>query len=517
MARKKKGLAPGHIILIVLAVVGFGYLAFTQMNKDKLVVGVLDFPAYVAGPYFNGGYAANTDGVVSRFQEQYGMEVEFKVMSDPAVSSEALTSGEIDIVWGTIDSYPTEAYGMQQYGVKAFMPISWSRGADNIIGGKEINTFNDLRGKKIAYTPKYPSHTLLLHALHAAGLSEKDIELVETDGPEQAAQAFIDGKVAAAVTVAPYHKRAINDEQGVEGAHVLTSTKEATHIIVDAFYATESRIAAKRKLFVKFMEGWYTAVAEIQASDDNRYKAEELMSTATGMEQEFCTTKGVRLFTAGDALRFMGAGGSSEKGEVTGRSMYVDMTKTYIKYTDLGKKDVPTWNKMSDKSLVNELKNSPWYKENKKHQEPEKQKEYKAFKSQSAALEFASTAKTVSTRDFSINFPSGSSLLSAADELEIKNKFISEAISFPGLSIIVEGNTDSQGGNILNQRVSEKRAKSVYTYLVEQGVQAGRIVYIGNGDTKPVGNNATPAGRAQNRRTSIKLVRSGDFEEEELL
>jgi outer membrane protein OmpA-like peptidoglycan-associated protein len=80
--------------------------------------------------------------------------------------------------------------------------------------------------------------------------------------------------------------------------------------------------------------------------------------------------------------------------------------------------------------------------------------------------------------------------------------------AYPGLKVQVEGYTDSVGGDDYNQKLSENRANAVRDFLVAQGVQPDNITAAGYGKTKPVADNATSAGRAQNRR--VNLVVSGD-------
>ena len=78
----------------------------------------------------------------------------------------------------------------------------------------------------------------------------------------------------------------------------------------------------------------------------------------------------------------------------------------------------------------------------------------------------------------------------------------------PGLSLDVEGHTDSVGGDEYNQKLSEQRGESVRDYLVQQGMSAGSVTTRGFGKTQPVASNDTTAGRQQNRR--VELVISGD-------
>lgn len=77
---------------------------------------------------------------------------------------------------------------------------------------------------------------------------------------------------------------------------------------------------------------------------------------------------------------------------------------------------------------------------------------------------------------------------------------------YPDTVIRVEGHTDSVGSAAYNQTLSENRANSVRSYLVQRGVAASRIEAVGYGLTRPIADNATEAGRAQNRRVEILIV-----------
>jgi outer membrane protein OmpA-like peptidoglycan-associated protein len=74
----------------------------------------------------------------------------------------------------------------------------------------------------------------------------------------------------------------------------------------------------------------------------------------------------------------------------------------------------------------------------------------------------------------------------------------------------VEGHTDSYGSNAYNQKLSERRAKSVEKYMIQKGVPGDKIDSVGYGETKPVADNATKEGRAKNRRVEFRLrIRDG--------
>lgn len=78
---------------------------------------------------------------------------------------------------------------------------------------------------------------------------------------------------------------------------------------------------------------------------------------------------------------------------------------------------------------------------------------------------------------------------------------------YPNSSFSIEGHTDSDGKDAANQKLSEERAAAVKAYLVERGIDASRLSSKGFGETMPVATNKTKAGKAQNRRVEVKLVR----------
>ncbi len=78
---------------------------------------------------------------------------------------------------------------------------------------------------------------------------------------------------------------------------------------------------------------------------------------------------------------------------------------------------------------------------------------------------------------------------------------------YPNAKFTVEGHTDSVGSASLNQKLSESRANSVRDFLVKEGIGADRLTAIGYGEDKPIATNNTRAGRTQNRRVEINLIK----------
>lgn len=77
---------------------------------------------------------------------------------------------------------------------------------------------------------------------------------------------------------------------------------------------------------------------------------------------------------------------------------------------------------------------------------------------------------------------------------------------FSALRVMIAGHTDNTGPRDKNVALSQQRAESVKTYLVDQGIDATRIETRGAGPDEPVDTNATAAGRARNRRIEFKLI-----------
>jgi outer membrane protein OmpA-like peptidoglycan-associated protein len=72
--------------------------------------------------------------------------------------------------------------------------------------------------------------------------------------------------------------------------------------------------------------------------------------------------------------------------------------------------------------------------------------------------------------------------------------------------LIVNGHTDSTGAADYNYNLSNRRATSVANYLASRGVEQGRLISQGMGPSQPIADNASEAGRAQNRRVELQIV-----------
>ena len=89
----------------------------------------------------------------------------------------------------------------------------------------------------------------------------------------------------------------------------------------------------------------------------------------------------------------------------------------------------------------------------------------------------------------------------------ILDRLITKLDKFPAYKVRIVGHTDSVGSEEYNQGLSERRASSVYKYLVAHDVAKDRLTTEGKGETQPIDNNETESGRARNRRVEFYLTK----------
>jgi OmpA-OmpF porin, OOP family len=104
-----------------------------------------------------------------------------------------------------------------------------------------------------------------------------------------------------------------------------------------------------------------------------------------------------------------------------------------------------------------------------------------------------------------VNFATNKATFAKADDADVE-KAVEFLKKYPTAKFDLEGHTDSTGPKAYNQTLSEKRAEAVKERLVKRGIDPARIHTAGFGDTKPVGDNKTVKGRAENRRVEVLIL-----------
>ncbi|MDU9390170.1 OmpA family protein [Pseudomonas japonica] len=125
--------------------------------------------------------------------------------------------------------------------------------------------------------------------------------------------------------------------------------------------------------------------------------------------------------------------------------------------------------------------------------------------SQKPAEPEASPSEVITLSDQgNVLFAFDSAELTAAAQQQLQG--LVEKLSNPQVRTVrVVGHTDSQGSDAYNQGLSERRAGSVATYLINAGITPQKVSSEGRGESEPVADNESDAGRAQNRRVELHL------------
>src|SRR6185369_14644545 len=280
-----------------------------KLNRP-LVVGINTWAGHAPGIVFNNGMEPNAG---SQYKAKYGMDVKFVLLEDPAAKLAAFRSGQVDIMWNTVDNWAREAsiLAEQNQQAKSIIMQDWSRGGDGIASLASINSIEQLKGHKIACTQFTPSHFLLLYLLAQSGRSPEDRTGVEKniifthDAPAAAAM-FKAKQVDAAVTWEPYLSAAVT-ARGDE-AHVLVSTTAATNIIADTLCARQDIIDQAPDSLRDFIHGWFDGIDMMKSDPQAAYalvaKALKLDSdTVSGM------LSGLKLTPFADNAQFYGIAG----------------------------------------------------------------------------------------------------------------------------------------------------------------------------------------------------------------
>ncbi len=462
----------------------------SSSNSDAIRIGVVTWGGYAGGQYFNEGFAASS---ASRFSKEYGIDVEFVLNDDVDASLNAWKAGDIDLHWYTIDAFPTILPGLEAFDPVALFQADWSRGGDAIVARRGIQSVADLKGKKIAVAELTPSHSFLIWLLDAGGLSIDDVEIVKQASAIDAAAAFKSQQVDAAVVWSPDDEQCI---RSVPGSRVLESTRSASNIIADFFFAKREYVNANRDKLQKLYEGWMRGAAEINSSASAKSKAGKILAEGLGIpEADAIAAIDIgRLVSHGDNKNFFGL--NTDFNGVDGSSLYLRMANEYQALGILEGR-APSWRQISMPTLIQRT-------------------------NLTGANDVAEATKTftkvddnagrdleaIASKPVSISFRTGEHTLDENAKYIIDKEFVEIAKAFANARVRIEGNTDNVGSESSNIALSKKRARSVADYLIqEHSMSANRLIVVGNGPNKPLASNSTADGRAQNRRTDFQLVR----------
>lgn len=196
--------------------------------------------------------------------KKHGVDVEFTEFAGPGDGVAAVIAGQLDGVMTTTDNVILIADKTGPGKMVQVFFTDTSAGADAIIAGEDYESVSDLKGKTVAATIGQVNHLLLIKALHSAGLSEDDVNLVNMDA-EVAGAAFVAGKLDAAVTWEPWLTKGRS-----RGGNIVYSSADAPNLILDTFAVNADVAKSKADEIAAFIaavdEGTQMVMDEPEAS-----------------------------------------------------------------------------------------------------------------------------------------------------------------------------------------------------------------------------------------------------------
>lgn len=221
------------------------------------------------------GWAAWEVGVQKGWFDEAGVDVEF-VWFDYAPSMDAYAAGEVDAVCMTNgDALVAGAAGKPS---RMILINDYSNGADAIVARPGIESVTDLRGRTVGVEVGSVSHLLLVKALHADGMSEDDVEVVDMPTPETP-HALTTGAVDAVAARGPGVRQA---QMLVAGATAVFTSADAPGLIYDTLAVSGESLDAHPDEWAKVVKVWYR-IADYILDEANREDVLAVMSARVGV------------------------------------------------------------------------------------------------------------------------------------------------------------------------------------------------------------------------------------------
>ncbi len=277
------------------------------------------------------------------FFKDLGLDLQIKVFDTVAQGFPAFTTGQIN----GLAPVTSEAVTLAAKGVdfKVVTVEDTSLGADAILARNSIGSIKDFKGKKIAVELGGIGHFFLLQILAEAGLTGKDVTLVNTP-PDAAAAAFQAGKVEIAYSYSPFSDKAIAAQKD---GRVIYSSKQMPTAIADLYIFNSKFIQENPKAIAAFVEGNLKGVEFLNTNRKEGLEigAKKLKITPEELDQQL---KGIRIPDQPTNVTMLGNTNSDQ-------SLLKPMTKLAEFLKDQGQiQTIPDLSKVLDSEYVTAMK-----------------------------------------------------------------------------------------------------------------------------------------------------------------
>jgi len=251
---------------LATALLAAATLAFSasSLSAAPLKIAYSDWPGWVAWEV----------AIQKGFLKEAGVDAEF-LWFEYGPSMEAFTAGQVDAVMVTNgDALVTGANGAKNV---IIMLTDYSNGNDMIVARPGIKSLKELKGKKIGLEVGFVTPLMLLNALKKAGMTESDLEIVNTP-TNQTPQVLASGQVDAIAAWQPNSGEAL---KAVAGSTAIYSSADEPGLIYDTIAVSPQSLAQNRAAWVKLVSVWDKTLAFIQ-DPKTKDEALKIMAARTG-------------------------------------------------------------------------------------------------------------------------------------------------------------------------------------------------------------------------------------------
>jgi len=245
------------------------------------------------------GYAPFYIAEEKGFFEKNGVNVKLTRIESSSDRLSALAANKIQGIGGTVDSHVVAA--ARNIPLVQVISTEESSGGDGIVAKKDIKSFKDLKGKKVAVqTDGGASFFWFNYLLKQEGMSMDDMD-IQSMSSGDAGAAFVANKVDAAITWEPWLTNAKNTDFG----HVLMTTAETPGIIASSFALHRDYVEENPEQVKGFVQSWFDAIEYFKT---NEADAISIMAKAMGQtDEEFKEAlEGVTLYDKEKTIEYVG-------------------------------------------------------------------------------------------------------------------------------------------------------------------------------------------------------------------
>ena len=439
------------------------------------------------------GWKSIIDAEANGYYEAEGIDVNINVVNDATQSSNALIKGDLNAAGYTINRTAFLSNKFTEAGVDVIMPFitNYSNGGDGIIAKSSIQSVEDLVDAKIGCAQFSEAHTLILWFVDKSDLSQEDKDkiidnIIFFNTADEAANAFFAGEIDAAATWEPY----LSQAQAMTDAHVLFSTASSSSLVMDGIVFRKDFAEAHLDVIEKFIRATLKA-SELYDTDFNAIREVMPMFSTSTDEEIIENTKNARLATWKDNKDLLNG---------TANTIYTDMCDIWESIGETVNRNMV--DTIFDDTYIDAIADDFDSAETSIGSNTTvvtEENEQEVLDAQALLSKSASVNFIINTAKFSDSEAASQAL----------DEFIEVAKVLDGTIIEIAGNTDpnptSDPDDTYNKMLSEQRAETVKKYFVMNGIDANRIVTVGNGSSNPIAPNDTEENKALNRRTDVSF------------